>query len=54
VARGEQERLPFAPRPIPSFIPLRIEPQEVIQEGGLREARKEVLAGDAPTAETVL
>jgi hypothetical protein len=31
VDRGERAVCPFAPKPIPAFTPVRIEPQEVIQ-----------------------
>ena len=32
VARGLRKLLPFIPRPIPPFRPLRIENQEILQE----------------------
>lgn len=32
VARGEKKVPPFTPRPIPSFTPVRIPPQEVVHE----------------------
>jgi hypothetical protein len=32
MARGERQLRPFEPKPVPTFVPVRLEPQEVIQE----------------------
>ena len=32
MARGERQLRPFEPKPVPMFVPVRLEPQEVIQE----------------------
>ena len=32
VACGERQLRPFEPKPVPPFVPVRLEPQEVIQE----------------------